>query len=251
MGHTAPLDSHRRVINLFPSEQQTKAMGRATRTRRSLLQAGLALGAATPTLAAPRFADQLDAFAAADRRGPSPAGALLFVGSSTVRYWPDLARAFAPLPVVRRGFGGATMEEVVAARALLFAPHRPAATILYAGENDIAAGASPASVVERFRGLGRYLKETAAGRAPLVFIGLKPSPRRFAQWPRMREVNTAIAALDAAFRPAAMVDTAAFVLGEGGGPRERLFHPDGLHFGAAGYTLLEHAVKTALDHVQR
>jgi lysophospholipase L1-like esterase len=205
----------------------------------------LVLGAGAGT--APRFEDELDAFAAEDRTTGSPEGALLFVGSSTIRMWPRLAERFAPVPVVQRGFGGSTLAEVHRHRALLFAPHRPAAVILYAGENDVAEGAPPEEVVARWRRLRRDLAGTPAGEAPFVFIELKPSPARFELWPLMRAVNAAMRALDDA-RPAAVVDTAAFVLDADGLPRPELFPPDALHFAEPGYVHLTRAVKVVLQH---
>jgi lysophospholipase L1-like esterase len=208
--------------------------------RRALLAAPLALTGATA-----RFQDQLDAFARDDRATRSPPGALLFVGSSTIRLWPALARRFAPTPVVRRGFGGATLAEVRRHHRRLFAPHRPGAVVLYAGENDVAAGATTAEVLARWRGLRRDLAGTPAGDAPVVFIDLKPSPARFDLWPRMRAVNAALRELDAA-RPAAFVDTAAFALDAAGAPRPALFMADGLHFAEPGYARLTRTVQAAL-----
>ncbi len=211
-------------------------------SRRAVVAAGL-LSLASPTMA--RFEDQLAAFARADRAHPSRDGALLFVGSSTIRLWPELERTFAPAPVVQRGFGGATLEEVHRHRARLFHPHRPAAVVVYAGENDVAQGAAPATVVARWRRLHAALAGTPAGAAPVVFIDLKPSPARFALWPRMRAANAGMRRLaDAA--PAAFVDTADVVLGDDGRPRAELFAPDGVHFNARGYDRLTAALRAVL-----
>jgi lysophospholipase L1-like esterase len=216
-----------------------------TLSRRALLAAPLALGGTGPAAATPRFADELAAFARADRDRRSPDGALLFVGSSTIRLWPTLAERFAPTPVVQRGFGGSTLAEVHRHRTRLFRPHRPRAVVFYAGENDIAEGATPGDVVAHWRALRRDLAGTPAGDAPFVFIDLKPSPARFDLWPRMRAVNAALRELEAN-RPTAFVDTAGFVLDAAGAPRPELFVPDQLHFAEPGYVRLTRAVKAAL-----
>ncbi len=41
---------------------------------------------------------------------PVPKGALLFLGSSSIRLWSSLAADFEPWPVVNRGFGGAVVS---------------------------------------------------------------------------------------------------------------------------------------------
>ena len=54
-----------------------------------------------PTVWEPEIA----AFERADRESPPPRDAILFVGSSSIRFWDDLAEDMEPLVVIRRGFG--------------------------------------------------------------------------------------------------------------------------------------------------
>jgi len=103
-------------------------------------------------------------------------------------------------------------------------------------------------VVDRWRTLGRDLAGTPAGAAPVVFVDLKPSSARFDLWPLMRAVNGVMRGLDE-HRPAAFVDTAAFVLDGEGAPRPELFLPDELHFAERGYVHLTHAVELALAEI--
>ncbi len=51
-----------------------------------------------------------------DRESPPAPGGVLFVGSSSIRMWDTLARDFPGVPVVRRGFGGSAMADVVLIR---------------------------------------------------------------------------------------------------------------------------------------
>ena len=192
------------------------------------------------------FADALAAFAAEDAVRRTPRGALLFVGSSTIRLWPDLAADMAPWPVIQRGFGGATLLDVVMHADLLFAPHRPAAVVLYAGENDVAEGADADTVVSRLRWLQARRRALAETSPPLVFLGHKPSPARFDLWPAMQATNRAVAELPAPDGPAAIVDLAAWLLGVDGRPVGRLYAADGLHLAPAGYARLRAAVRDAV-----
>ncbi len=222
-------------------------MSSSVLTRRTLLALSL-LAPVGPAHGA-RFASELAAFAAEDARQRSPDAALLFVGSSTIRLWPTLEQDFAPYPVVGRGFGGATLAEVLDHWALLFLPHRPAVTFLYAGENDIAEGAAPSAVLDRFVTLRRRLASTHHADTPLVFINLKPSPARWDAWDRMQQVNAAIARLPPDLAPTAVVNTERFALTEAGRPDPLLFEADALHFGPAGYRLLAKASFAALAEV--
>ena len=59
-----------------------------------------------------RWQSELAAFARADKQNPPAEGGVLFVGSSTIRFWTRLAQDFPQLPVViNRGFGGSTMTD--------------------------------------------------------------------------------------------------------------------------------------------
>ncbi len=214
-------------------------MDLARRRFLTLLPTPWLAGAAAPVR---RFEAQMAAFAEADRTAPSPPGSVLFVGSSTIRLWPDLDTAFRPRPVVQRGFGGATMAEVVDAADLLFAPHRPAVVVLYVGENDVAEGADAATVASRFRALQAQRRAFAAPPPPLLFVGLKPSPARLHLWSEMRRATVAVAALPEPDRPTAVLDLAAVLLAPDGALRPELYADDQLHLGSEGYRRLGAAI---------
>src|SRR4051812_44718070 len=88
---------------------------------------------AAPVLDPARFEPEVRAFEATDRANPPPRGGVVFVGSSSIKNWTDIAADFPGLPVLNRGFGGSTMADVVyyADRAVL--PYRPRMIVLYAG----------------------------------------------------------------------------------------------------------------------
>ena len=49
------------------------------------------------------WASDIETFA---ERGVGEPESLLFVGSSSIRFWGELAQDMAPIPVIKRGFGG-------------------------------------------------------------------------------------------------------------------------------------------------
>ena len=63
------------------------------------------------------WSEEIAAFANA---APGPANALLFVGSSSIRRWVDLAEHMAPIPVINRGFGGSKIGDVIYHSEVLF-----------------------------------------------------------------------------------------------------------------------------------
>ena len=101
------------------------------------------------------FWPEIQAFMAADQaRGVAPCRTL-FVGSSSIRLWRDLAADMPGRKIVRRGFGGAHIAHVRRYYDVLIARHQPREILLYAGENDISGGRSPAQVFGRTQSAAR------------------------------------------------------------------------------------------------
>ena len=186
-----------------------------------------------------RFEAEIRAFEAADRATPPPPGGVVFIGSSSIRAWTNVAADFPGVPVLNRGFGGSTLADVVYYMDRILLPYRPRLVVLYAGDNDLAAGRSPERVVADYRAFVARVRSTLPG-ARVVFVSIKPSPSRRTLIPRMRETNQRIQAIIARDSLQTYVDVFTPMLGRAGQPRPELFVGDSLHMTRAGY-LLWHA----------
>jgi len=197
--------------------------------------AGLVQEALPPAYA--RWQSSLDAFASADReRAPEPGG-VLFVGSSTIRLWTDLRQDFRDLPVViNRGFGGSTMADCNGLVRRLVVQYRPRHVVVYAGDNDLAEGRSPAQVLESFRAFVGAVR-TALPDTRISYVSIKPSPLRSALLPQVREANALLAAYVRGVPDSDYIDIFTPMLDADGQPRAELYGPDRLHMNAAGYDL--------------
>lgn len=61
-----------------------------------------------------RWQGDIDRFRAQDAEHPQPAGAVVCVGSSSIRMWHgQIADDLAPLTVIPRGFGGSNMNDLL------------------------------------------------------------------------------------------------------------------------------------------
>src|SRR5207248_1082558 len=184
---------------------------------------------------------EIERFLEADRAAPPAACQVLFVGSSSIVKWRgSLAADMAPMPVIDRGFGGSHIEYVNRWFNEIVAPYRPRAIVFYAGENDIDAGKSVASVVADFDAF-MARKTQAPGRTPVYFISLKPSKLRFAQFTLPSQVNGAIRVRAGTRSDLHDIDVVTPRLENGN--RRYIFDPAGLPLTAAGYRICTRAVR--------
>lgn len=193
-----------------------------------------------------RFASEINAFAKADSASPPPSGAVLFVGSSSIRFWDTLAADFPGLAVINRGFGGSRMDDLLRYANRIVFPYRPKTIVLYEGDNDVADNRSPARIAGD---LAEFLSEVRT-RLPgtrVIYLSIKPSPSRWSMVDRMREANALAERVVENDTAARYVDVFTPMLGANGRPRPELFRDDSLHMTRAGYELW----RSILDPVLR
>ena len=209
--------------------------------------------AATPAIAplpdSARFAPELNAFIREDSASPPPPAPVLFVGSSSIRFWDSLAADFPGLPVLNRGFGGSRMDDLLRYADRVVFRYKPKAIVFYEGDNDLQDGRTPARIagdVAEF--LSRVRKALPQSR--VVCIAVKPSPSRWALIDKMRQTNSLLQAVVAQDTMATYVDVFTPMLGADGRPRAELFRDDSLHMTPAGYAIWRQAVAPALAGVR-
>jgi lysophospholipase L1-like esterase len=183
-----------------------------------------------------RFESEIAAFEASDRAAPPAPGGIVFVGSSSIRRWTTLAADFPGLPVLNRGFGGSTLYEVNHYAARIVLPYRPRQVVLYAGENDIAAGRTAQEIAGDYRTFVSFV-HSALPSARIVFVSVKPAPVRWSFQNTVRETNRLVRAIAATDPRQTFVDVFTPMLGTDGRPRAELFVSDSLHMTPQGYAI--------------
>lgn len=191
------------------------------------------------------FESEIAAFEREDAAAPPAPGGIVFVGSSSIRLWETLAADMAPLPVVRRGFGGAHMEHVLHEVDRIVTPYEPRAVVVFVGGNDLGSGKTPERVIADFDAFARRMRRDLPA-ADLWLLSLKPSPWRFERWPEMEAVNAALRRMADSDERVRFLDVAHVLLGPDGTPRDDLFRFDGLHLNREGYAAWTRIVRPAL-----
>jgi len=201
-----------------------------------LLLAACARATQSPAPAPTRFEPEIRAFEAADRASPPPLGGVVFIGSSSIQHWSNVAADFPGVAVLNRGFGGSTLADAVYYEDRILLPYHPHLVVLYAGDNDLAEGRTPERVLGDYRAFVARLR-SALPAARVVYVSIKPSPSRRAYIDRMRETNQRIRGEIARDSLATYVDVFTPMLDPTGQPRPELFESDSLHMTRAGYLL--------------
>ncbi len=203
-----------------------------------------AAGAQAPDPDPARFAEAIEEFVTWDTKNSFPRDAMLFVGSSSIRFWPT-ATAFPDRPIINRGFGGSELSDVIHFYGQLIKPYSPARIFLYAGDNDIGHGKSARQVIEDYRELVALVRADFPG-TELIFVSIKPSKARWNKWPEMREANRMVQEFADKHDNLAYADLASPLLGADGKPKD-VFMEDGLHLNDEGYRLWEKALAPYLE----
>jgi lysophospholipase L1-like esterase len=189
-----------------------------------------------------RWEKDIAAFERMDRTNPPPQGGLLFIGSSTIRFWTTLANDFPGQSVINRGFGGSEILDATHFADRIVFPYKPKLIFLRAGGNDLWAGKTPEQVFQDYKD---FVK-TVHSRLPesqIVFISLSPSIKRWTQAEKEKAVNGMVEELVRENRNLKYIDTWSVPLDKDGTPKPELFRDDQLHFNAAGYRLLVERVR--------
>ena len=213
-----------------------------------------------------KFADDVAKLERQDRElyddGGPPEGAVLLVGSSSVRLWAesgDVTAAMAPIPVVARGYGGAWYSDLAWFADRLFAPHlkgdgeetgaNVAAVAIFVG-NDVGGGTEQTP-----EGAAAFVAHALAtlraldADVPVLLIAVTPTPARFESWPQIRAFNRELERFADANDGLHYLDTAPAYLDDDGNPRADLFSDDDLHQNPAGYAVWAEQIKGALKEM--
>lgn len=194
----------------------------------------------------PPFWNEIQAYKQHDSLYPPPTGAILFVGSSSIRLWKDLAQDFPEHTVINRGFGGSTLPDLQRYLADIVLPYQPKQVVIYSGENDVATGKVGAQeVLERFSQIYRVIRKELP-QTHITFISMKPSPSRARYLAITAEANALIEKFLQEQTGTSFVDIYTPMLDKQGKPRPELFVKDMLHMNGQGYGIWTRALEPFL-----
>lgn len=195
----------------------------------------------------PPFWNQIQKFKHEDSIQMPPKNAILFIGSSSIRKWTFLKKSFPKYTVINRGFGGATIPDVIRYAKDIIFPYHPKQIVIYCGDNDAASSVkmSANSVLNRFKNLYALIRSRLPN-VKISYISIKPSPSRKRFFPVMQMANWEIRTFLKNEYHTSFIDIWHLMLNDYGQPRRELFGQDMLHMNKKGYAIWKKAIKPDL-----
>ena len=183
-----------------------------------------------------RWEKTISKFEKLDKENPPEPGAILFVGSSSIAMWKDLADYFPKHRVLNRGFGGSNFTDLIFYVDRVIFPYKPSMIFVYEGDNDIAQGDTPEKILENAKKLRDMIRE-GVGDTPVIFISPKPSVARWKMKTEYEAVNMRLKNYAEAEPETEFADVWTASLGTDGKVLDDIFLKDNLHMNAKGYRI--------------
>ena len=201
------------------------------------------IGPSNSGLHAQPFKQEIVQFQKSDSIVMPPKGQIVFAGSSSFTKWKDVAMYFPGYPIINRGFGGASLVDLIYYVDDAIIKYQPRQVFIYCGENDIADvnTVSPATVLGRFKTLHGILLKKLPRATKIVFVSLKPSIARWHLESKFSEANQLIQAYIATQKNIQYLDVHTLMLDENKEVLKDIFIADKLHMNPKGYLIWQKA----------
>ena len=186
----------------------------------------------------------IDLFRQWDKKNATVDNSIVFVGSSSIRGWPT-AEYFPDLPIINRGFGGSHISDINYFINETVLKYSPKLIVFYAGENDIYFRKTSQIILEDFISFTNQVNSQLPN-TKIIFISIKPSPKRWVLWNEMKKANQLIHNYSKKNPGLYYVNIASLMLNNKELPKHSLFLSDKLHMNNKGYDLWSEVLEPLL-----
>lgn len=119
-----------------------------------------------------RFESDIENFRRFDNRNTLPKNPVLFIGSSSIVHW-ETSISFPEFPIINRGFGGASIPEIIHYYDDVIKKHAPAILVLYS-DIDIERGKSPSEAIDAYKTLLNKITKDFP-KTQILLLSMKPT----------------------------------------------------------------------------
>jgi lysophospholipase L1-like esterase/dienelactone hydrolase len=170
--------------------------------------------------------------------------ALLFLGSSYIRFWTNIKKDLDYPDIIHRGFGGSNLRDVAYYIKRIVYPHHPKAIYMYVGNDivDAEKDKSPDQVLELFKYTVGMIRDKYPN-TPITWLAISPSEKRWGAWDKVQSANKLIEDYCNTTPNLFYINFSSSFLGADGLPIKKLYRDDKLHYNDAGYVVWGNAIK--------
>lgn len=193
--------------------------------------------------------DEIDAYRRADLASALPEKPIVVVGGLRVRLWQGLEDLLAPRPVLMRGLGDATVDDITFNYPELIAYYRPASVVFLPGNSEfhIRDSKSADELVAGIRQLVA-LDGSQGSNAHYYLISPIKTPLHSSDYDKIDTVVTDLTAWAAQQPRVTVLDANRMLQTADGRPSPAFFRVDGVNLNEHGYLRLSTLV---LNHVEK
>jgi lysophospholipase L1-like esterase/dienelactone hydrolase len=179
-----------------------------------------------------------------------PEDAIMFVGSSYIRFWKNIRQDVQYNDIIHRGFGGSNLSDVAYYIKRILYPHHPKAIFIYVG-NDITAiekDKSPDQVLELYKYIVKTIREKYP-ITPITWLAISPCEKRWSAWDKVQQANNLVKAFIESQSNLYYIDAGPQFIGADGKPNPIYYRDDKLHYNDEGYKLWGKSIKESVNKI--
>ncbi len=198
-----------------------------------------------------RFESSIENFRRFDARNTLAKNPILFVGSSSMVFW-ETANSFPEYPIINRGFGGASLPEVIHYYDDVIKKHNPSMILVYC-DIDVEQGRSPEFSVNAFKQLVDKIEQDFP-TTPVLLLSMKPTliDDILGKDIRKNKLLSNQLMLEYAESKETLhyVDITSSMMDANGRLKDDIFIGDGMHLNPLGYELWDPIIKREIDKIR-
>lgn len=187
-----------------------------------------------------RFQKEVDSIVA-HNLSVDRANLIVFTGSSSIRMWADLKKAFPNRNVVNLGFGGSEMADLLYYTDKVILQFKPKQVFIYEGDNDISKDRTTDEILASADAILTAIQKDLP-QTEVIFISPKPSVSRWHLKKKYEAFNKSLRAWTQNKKNVKYADVWTPMLKKNGEVRDDLFIGDKLHMNEKGYDIWQKAL---------
>ena len=197
------------------------------------------------------WAEEVAAYEAADQSMRLPLQPIVILGGRQVKLWTGLEDLLSPRPVLMRGLGNATVEDITHYHAELVSHYQPSAVVLLPGPGEfhIRDSKSAEELVTAISNLIELDQSYGVAREYYVFAPIK-TPLYRGDYSKIDRVTSLLQQWAQEQPQVNILDPNSLLTRENGSPNPDFFRIDGVNLNEHGYLRISVLLQNSLRQAQ-